>query len=347
MYVSKDRARKDKRHQNKRQCRIIYEVFDKLNYKVDVCHFKDRNHIDYSRYDVIFGFGHPMENSFLSDTRATKIYYATDTHYTYRDLAEINRVKKLFKRTKEVLRTRRFTNQLYPSYLSTALSDGIITTGNRWNVELMSNYYDGPISSVNLGVKEEVLETDIKQRGKEAKSNFLWIGGSGLVFKGLDLCIEVFAKLEEFNLHICGKEEKHFFDIYREIINSSNNINYYGFCDTSGKEFMDIVKKCRFVIYPGAAEAGCGAVLTAMGYGLIPLVTRETSIDVEKRGFYINDNIVDIIDTVKLVSRLPESELANMEKESKEFIRSNHNFGEYERTLAESLTKIINSSPLS
>ncbi len=32
----------------------------------------------------------------------------------------------------------------------------------------------------------------------------MWFGSGGMIHKGLDLVLEVFARMQEYHLHICG-----------------------------------------------------------------------------------------------------------------------------------------------
>src|SRR5947209_8560440 len=65
-------------HTSSNECMIICKVFSELGYNVDIVDFDALDFkIDYSKYGVIFGFGHPLENSYYHiDLKNTKtIYY--------------------------------------------------------------------------------------------------------------------------------------------------------------------------------------------------------------------------------------------------------------------------------
>jgi hypothetical protein len=100
----------------------------------------------------------------------------------------------------------------------TTLVDGIIALGNEVCANSYRKYYDGPVYSLPAPFYEtQNGENIIRQRASSSKQHYLWFGGSGLIHKGLDLCLFIFHKSRYF-LHICGpiENEKVFIDIYKK-----------------------------------------------------------------------------------------------------------------------------------
>lgn len=77
-------------HTNINEMRIICLIFDKIGYSVDIVDYDSNEAIDYTGYDVVFGFGYPFEKSF--SCRALKIFYGTGACSVYQNHAEINRI---------------------------------------------------------------------------------------------------------------------------------------------------------------------------------------------------------------------------------------------------------------
>ena len=75
--------------------------------------------------------------------------------------------------------------------------------------------------------------------------NFVWMGGGGAVLKGLDITLEAFSKMPEFNLHVLGPAsvEKDFIKEYKKELEETPNINYYGRVDVTGEKFKNIIDK--------------------------------------------------------------------------------------------------------
>ena len=63
-------------HQNRRQVLLLARAIADKGLNIDVVDFRFEGSVDYSRYDVIIGFGAPFERSFGSGKRACRIYYA-------------------------------------------------------------------------------------------------------------------------------------------------------------------------------------------------------------------------------------------------------------------------------
>ena len=80
-------------HTNKQESQVIVDLLTCLGYQVDVIHFSNKQKLNYSNYDLIFGFGEPFENSFKDKKcYAKKIYYATGAHAFHQNAAEVNRI---------------------------------------------------------------------------------------------------------------------------------------------------------------------------------------------------------------------------------------------------------------
>lgn len=75
---------------------------------------------------------------------------------------------------------------------------------------------------------EEILKN---RNINEVKKNFLWMGSLGLIHKGLDLLLEIFNELPDYNLYICGstKNEPEFEYLYFDELYRTKNIHTYGF----------------------------------------------------------------------------------------------------------------------
>ena len=82
--------------------------------------------------------------------------------------------------------------------------------------------------------------------------------------------------------------------------------------------------------------------MTAMHAGLIPVVTRETSVDVNDFGFMIRDaTIDDVANSIREVASLPPHEVGERSRKAWQYARSMHtreNFAAtYRRVVAEIL----------
>jgi Glycosyl transferases group 1. len=281
-------------HQNRRQALILAKTISELGYTVDVVDYRCRKLKVRADYDLIIGFGEIFERIFLKQSKALKVFYATTPHFSQRNMAEAVRASRVYKAKGRTLSPVRLTQ--HPELLSVTCSDAILCTGNEWVHQTYAKYTPSPIYPINIAAPGKFTASDLSRTFTDGPKNFLWIGGDGLLLKGLDLCLEVLS-MEEFshiNLHVCGTKEAEFMTVYSDEC-SSPNIILHGNVDVSSDKFMRIAEQCVYVIMPASSEAGCGAVLTAMKSGLVPIVTKESTISVESFGIAIEDGTVESV----------------------------------------------------
>lgn len=327
-------------HSNQIEVIKIADIFKEVKFNIDIINYDYYKKINYEKYDIIFGLGNAYENALKNKNKEIiYIYYATGSYFCFQNASEINRLVHLYKRRNILLEPKRFIN--YPKYLATQLSDAIIITGNDYTV---STYINSkmPIYKVPISVYSFFNYKEIHRDINKAKRHFLWFGSSGLVHKGLDICLEVFKEFSEYALHICGPKEDDFFEIYKNELNL-NNIHYHGFIDVSSTHFKDIVSQCLFTIFPSSSEGMSGSLLTTMATGLIPIATKETGINIEDRGFLIDSeiNLYSIKKLIEDVVLLPKKKLVRLSNSNGEYIMNNHTLKNFEESFKKNLLQIL------
>jgi hypothetical protein len=327
-------------HSNKLEAKSLAKILSDFNFDVDVYDFRYDSKIDYSEYSLIIGFGQPIENSFYTRFDGKRIFYGTGAHVCHQNNAELKRIKDLYYRKDKMLTPKRLVSQTWSS--STMLSDALFIIGNDWTSSTYRKFYDGPIYNIPVSAYEFFPFKKINRDWSKTKKNFLWIGSGGLVHKGLDLCIDTFKEMIDYNLHICGPKEEGFFDLYEDEL-ENKNIIYHGFVDISSLKFKRLVEKCGFVIFPSCSEGTSGSVLTAMFTGLIPLVTKETGVNIKDFGFLIDDiNIKSLKEKTKKISSIEENDLKTKSHKSFDYCKKNHTIKNYKKTIKKYLKELIN-----
>jgi len=326
-------------HTNQQESIVIARLFDELGYCVDVVHYTNGRCIDYSKYDVIFGFGEPFENSFNSPYNIQRIYYATGAHVCFQNHAEIKRVQAVSAKYGEFASPKRLVPWMWSQ--STTMSDALIIIGNEWTKSTYAAFTNTPIFSVNATAFINERSITINREIEKSKKNFLWFGSGGLIHKGLDLCLEYFAKHTEYNLHICGPREDDFFRIFKDEL-AQPNIHFYGFVDVQSDLFVEIVSQCSFAILPTCSEGQATALLTAMGGGLIPISTIYSGIDVQKYGYVIPSLDVDgLAEKINIVVNLSEAEIREKSNIAQDIIRQDHTLDAFKARLQSVLSSGI------
>ena len=328
-------------HSNKQESQVIVDLLTSLGYQVDIIHFSNTKKLNYSNYDLIFGFGEPFENSFKDKKcSAKRIYYATGAHSFHQNTAEVNRIKEFNKKYNSNLLPKRITPWLWT--LSISFSDFLIVIGNEWTASTYYKFSNIPIFTINATA---LINPDLKNINRdinETRKNFLWFGSSGLIHKGLDLCLEYFTTHTEYTLHICGPIEEDFFSAMDPFL-TKPNIIFHGFVNVNSQRFIKIVSECLFAILPSCSEGQSTAILTVMSSGLIPVATRFTGLDIGSLGYLIEQlNIDSLASTIKTISSQNNDYLNLQSTQCINYIKGEHSLENYRENLSKIFMKTIN-----
>ena len=326
-------------HTNYLEALLIAETFKELGYNIDLVDFRDDCQLEYNRYQLIIGFGKSFNASFVGSNSIVRILYMTGTERSFQNKAELERIKNLYLRKGVWIQPKRIVNESWSDYA--VISDAVISTGNDFTVSTFNNIHQSRIFKVSLPIYENNLYSILKRNFKESKYNFLWFGSSGLVHKGLDLCIEFFAKNPKYTLHICGPIEKDFFDLYQIELNAKNII-YHGRLNIESLEYYEIVNKCLFAVAPSCSEGGGAALLTVMRSGLIPIATIESSVDLQNHGYIIEEpSLHGIEQAIEKAFNDSENIHQSKSEESEFFVKTKFTKENFKNSLKIALTNTL------
>lgn len=318
-------------HTNHQESIAIAQLFDELGYRVDVVHYTSTRPIDYSRYDVIFGFGIPFENSFGCNMKLKRIYYATGAQVFFQNHAEIGRVLEFNAKYGCNLTPKRVVPWTWSQ--STTMSDALVVIGNQWTKSTYAPYTKSPLFAINATAFVNKRTLDIHRNTTVTRNSFLWFGSSGLIHKGLDLCLEYFSTHPNLTLHVCGPIEEDFFNVMKNEL-SRTNINFHDFVDVQSELFVKIVSQCSFALLPTCSEGQATALLTAMGSGLIPIATRNSGVGIDECGFFIDKlNASSLAASMDKVACLSEIDIENLSILSQKIIGENHTIERFKSRL--------------
>jgi glycosyltransferase involved in cell wall biosynthesis len=280
----------------------IAEIFHQQKYQVDVMQYNAKfKNIKFKNqnYNLVFG----LEPNFLMAVDRfhpkESIYYATGAHYLFQNQAEKKRLENLYQRKNFRLRQIRRV-QVHDS---SSFADAVICIGNDWTKSTYKNHVK-QIEMINVSAYSFFPYPKIKKEKNwaEARKNFLWFGSYGAVHKGLDLLLEIFPKHPELNLYICGgiENEEGFVKLYHRELYQTINIHFIGWVNPDSDRFKNLMLKCGYSILPSCSEGMSGAVATTMHSGLIPVVTKETGLDIKDCGIILKDASLEEIEKVIL-----------------------------------------------
>lgn len=329
-------------HSNREECKVICQIFNRLHYNVDLVEFDYRG-VQFARpYDLLFGYGEPLEEYIRAYPKKDyKIFlYRNGTDDSFADEQSIIRLKSVYNETGYILADSVLVFHL-KFKLQLAFADKIIALGNNFVKETFEKYANAQIFSLDL-MYNDIGSIDIRAKDLFAsKNNFLWFGSKGAIHKGLDLCVQYFSEHQNINLYIAGfnEEEFHFKEAYNYKLFSKNIFNI-GFVRMDHPDFKKLMNNCAAVIFPTISEGGAGAVLNVIAAGgLIPIVPKSIGLDFKDFEIIIQDLTIEGIHTaVTEYLSIPVDNLIDMSIKVQAYIREKHTKEEYEKRLYQLIT---------
>lgn len=337
------RSNNHRYHSNQREVIIMADVLAELGFAVDVVDYDSEHNINYDKYLLIIGFGQAFARSFHDNNfKGKRILHFTGANPNFSNEAEARRAKQSYERNKVFLQPRR---EVYWPWMYSAInSDCIFVLGNRWTLST----YDG-LNNKTFLLPVPYVPTLVplvaKKDWEVLRYRFCWFAGSGALHKGLDLLLEAIDQMGgAYHLDICGpiENENDFLKLYESTIFNNSNVTFHGFIDSESQAMQKILLTNAFVIFPSCSEGGGSSVITCMAAGLIPIVTKEASVEIEDFGFLIDSpTISSIVSVMQLASSLKKDEMITRSENAKSYATTNHSNKLYTQTFRDSLLKVI------
>jgi len=224
-------------------------------------------------------------------------------------------------------------------------ADSATTTGNAFTMGTYA-YAGKPIYRLPIASAVDCPWPSDKD-WEASRKRFLWFSSGGLVHKGLDLALDAFAGMPEYHLTVCAPvdRERDFLNAYRKELFETPNIETVGWIDAGGPKFREITKSVAGMVYTTCSEGGGACAVTCMHAGLIPIVTREASIDVDDFGFLLkSSSISDIRSGVQEVASLPATEVEARSRRAWETARAKHTRERFAAVYRDVLDRVLPSA---
>lgn len=294
------------RHQNFKQCKQIAELLGEFAYIVDVADVSRKNINIQKDYDLIISNNPKLNDTNINVTKdAIKIYLPAGMNRVQYNKNVLNRYKQLFRRRGCELTIRRLIdeNMSFVKKASFIIGFGDDYTKGTWEKDFSTEIF----MFNNYGYSSTRF---INKDYSSAKHNFLFFTSSNQVGRGLDLLLEIYPKHPELHLYICSsfQYEKDFCRCYHKELYETPNIHPIGKIKVNSAAFYEIIENCAYVILPSCAEGQSGSVIQCMYAGLIPVITKETGINVEEFGItFVNNSLEEIENTIVKLSNFPST----------------------------------------
>lgn len=332
-------------HQNKNRVVLLAKQLGAYGFNVDVVDWFYPKAKLAKPYDLLIDL-HPGLNPLgtacaTRDTR--RVHFATGSAPAFSNAAERERLKALAKRRNVVLMPRRQVRPIDGDLLRSY--DAMWFIGNQYN---LATYGQSRCRNVSF-IRQTAYEFPPMEEpdDRKAATNFLFLGASGQVFKGLDLLLEVFARNPDLTLYICSRFrlELDFCWCYRKELFHTPNIVPVGFIDLlADRRFAELRRKCGFMLLPSSSEANAGSVLAAMSAGLVPIVSRECGFEVDEVNYFEDCTIETIERTVRSYATCDPVWLREQRAKAIHTVRTRYTSADCVRTVRAAIEQLLNST---
>lgn len=336
------------RHTNYLETQIIGKVFYELGFNVDVINYDDNDPVDYDKYRVIFGFGNPVNRYYLrGDSQLCVIFYNAGRHNYHQNQATLNRIRDFHEKLGVwLLESGRFVESDWSGI--TRIADAVIVSGNEEVRKTYTEFTDRPVFVVPIPSFQLVNPYDvIAQKSFSERVNYLWFGGKGLIHKGLDLLLDIFANDDQLHLTIAGpiRDESKFTQIYQRELTATTNIHNLGMVPLESLQFKQLLQDCTFVVFPSCSEGGAASVVNVCANGgLIPIVSKESSVEIRDFGIEIQSlDQAGIRRALEVSQQLSISDIRNRSLKCAEYFRLEHSPERYYQEIKKSIVYILDN----
>lgn len=328
-------------HQNQWQVTDLARVIGEFGYNVDVMNYHYNQRVKLTKkYQLIVDL-HPGLNNIYRDYVAPdnlKVAYVTGSNPAFSNRAELKRIEALFARTGVKIKPRRYAVPFDKAELESF--DAMFFIGNQYNLRTFAEFN---IKKTYLIKNTGHLFLRNEDFSKKSPCNFLFLGGTGQVHKGLDLLLDVFAANRHLNLYVCSdfRSEKDFFALYQEKLLHSKNIFPLGFIDISSQKFSQICATCSFVVLPSCSEGIAGSVLAGMSAGLVPIVSRESGFEPDEVHYLDDLSLTGIADSLNCFAQKSMDWIQLEGMKAMEIIKTRYNEKNFTDSIRAAMTGLL------
>lgn len=315
-------------------------VLNKLGYKVDAINWDDMDFVPKRKYDLIVIHGGKNFKNLTGSLKAGGkiIYYSTGSYWQHHNQQELKRFAEFEDRTGVALLPDRLITDSEEK--ANTVANAIISLGNKRAAETYAKF--PRVYNLEGASYEERSNITLLPVG--AEKHFLFMSGPGNIHKGLDIAIEAFRELPDHHLHIMMSLEDGFADYYESDLKRPN-IHPYGYVQQRSSKFYEIVRKCGYIMLLSCSEGSPGSVIEGMTQGLIPLVSRDSHIDIPKAGIMVDNVTVENIKrVVEQAGRIRLEDMNASSQEVLEYVRNHFSIDRFDSELTTILKHITGPS---
>lgn len=321
------------------------QTFLEMGYGVDVISYLNRRFVPSKHYSIFVAARTNFERLAAGlNEDCIKIVHLDTAHWVYNNRAAYARLFDVQARRRVTLDSVRIIEQNW----ALENADCATVLGNDFTIDTY-RYAGKEIYRVPVSVPV-VYGWPENKDFERCRKKFLWFGSAGFVHKGLDLVLEAFRDMPELHLTVCGPidQDPKFKAAYFEELYETPNIHTHGWVDVASREFDRIARDCVALVYPSCAEGGGSSVLTCMHAGLIPVVSRESSVDVGDFGVILAESTIEAVKSeVTRISLSPADQCETKARHAREFARQHHTREIFAAAYKDTVHAVLNRRGLS
>jgi glycosyltransferase involved in cell wall biosynthesis len=318
----------------------IAKTFLEFGFDVDVINYDNSLFFPKKNYDIFIGSRvHFEKTAQRLNPDCIKIAHLTISHWCYNNKAHCERLLSVQKKKGVTI----YPEKMAETNLAIEYADFATILGNHVTIDTYK-YANKKIYPVRISTPV-LFPWMANKNFDECRKNFLWFGSEGLVHKGLDIVLEVFSEMPNYNLTVCGpvSKEEDFERTYYKELYQTPNIKTVGWVDINSKVFHEIINNSIAFVYPSCAEGQSGGVVTCLHASLIPIVSIQSGVDIsDDFGISLRQCTHDELKkSIIHVSQLKKHDLEKMAKKAWEFARENHTRETFSRDYKNAIVSIL------
>lgn len=328
-------------HQNQWQVTELARIIGDMGYNVDVIDFRSSKKELPRKYDMLVDIQPLADSPRLKwlQPNAKKIVYLTGCESRWANAEEEKRRNRVKEARQVFIPPEREATPLDKTVES---FDASFMIGNPYNWQ---TYQKAPEKMPQVYyIPNGGLVPVYAGGNRRSPHKFLFFASSGQVHKGLDLLLEVFAKLcTDCELFVCSNflNEEVFCKVYGQELFHTPNIHSIGFVDIQGQQFREITETCGYVIIPSCSEGQIGSVLYPMARGCVPILSRACGYD-EDEVIHLPDCSIETI--AQYVKTYAEKDSIWLEEQScyyHEIVAQRYSCEAFSQSVQEALQQVL------
>lgn len=322
------------------ESRQMVRTLARLGFTVDAIHWTNSTFFPRERYDLCVDVRLQLERlAPYLPAHALKLLHAETGHWKFYNAAQAKRREELASRRGIQLSPYK---SLEPNRAIETADGGTILG----NAVTLSTYAFAGKPLLPVPISQPFLYP--LPEGKDfaaARRRFVWFGSGGLLHKGLDRVLEAFVDLPELELTVLGpiEREPEFERAFARELYRTPNIRTLGWIDVESARFLEIARTHAALVYPSCSEGQNGGTVTCMHAGLVPIVSRESGVDVTpETGILLERSSIDEIRArVVELSRRSPAELEATSLRAWRWVRAHHTRDRFAAAYREALLELI------